>query len=70
MYGLVGQLGRAAGHIRLQLEAIKQPLQALAIGVLEGDWEGARELVLTVVDTLRQVRPGLHDGPRANLANK
>ena len=56
MLPFTGQLGRAAGQIRLQLEVVKQPLQGLATGTLEGDWEGARELVLTIVDTLRQVR--------------
>lgn len=37
------------------LNALQQPLADLSYGTVEGDWEGALELVGRVADALRQV---------------
>lgn len=51
-----GVHARAAAQVLHQLDSLQQPLADLSSGSLEGDWEGALELVGRVADALRMVR--------------
>jgi hypothetical protein len=50
-----GVHAHAAAQVLRQLEPLQQQLAGLAAGSLEGDWEGALELVGHLRDALRQV---------------
>jgi hypothetical protein len=50
-----GVHAQAAAQVLRQLEPLQQQLSGLATGSLEGDWEGALELVAHLGDALRQV---------------
>jgi hypothetical protein len=52
---LAGVHAHAAAQVLRQLEPLQQQLAGLAAGSLEGDWEGALELVGHIGDALRQV---------------
>lgn len=51
-----GVHARAAVQVLDYLDALQQPLTELSSGSMEGDWEGALELVGRLGDVLRQVR--------------
>eukprot|EP00878_Enallax_costatus_P024703 GHUV01026383.1.p1 GENE.GHUV01026383.1~~GHUV01026383.1.p1 ORF type:complete len:1576 (+),score=459.42 GHUV01026383.1:1611-6338(+) len=52
-----GVHARAAAQVLNHLDALQQPLTDLSNGSIEGDWEGALELVGRSGDALRQVWP-------------
>lgn len=49
-----GVHARAAGQLLNQLEPLRQQLAGLSSGSVEGDWEGALELMGHLGDALRQ----------------
>ncbi|WIA17572.1 hypothetical protein OEZ85_014399 [Tetradesmus obliquus] len=53
----MGVHAHAAAQVLRQLEPLQQQLAGLAAGSLEGEWEGALELVGHLGDALRQVWP-------------
>jgi hypothetical protein len=54
-----------AAQVYIYMEALRTPLEALALGDVEGGWEGVKEIVDQILHCMREVRGGGRGSRRA-----